>query len=127
MMFMVSEPYIEEHIAGLLVRAFDERPAVIRQNFYLFNHIFLCGPAFRRLPAGDPMEQVREAAALEDVPTDDWPFLYLRQRSLSPFYLSIIGAILLITTVTIFGSSREMRQSVTERSVDVVMFLFGMA
>ncbi|HEV8659206.1 MAG TPA: hypothetical protein VGS96_11310 [Thermoanaerobaculia bacterium] len=127
MMFQVSTPYIEDHIAGLLVRALDERPAVIRQYFVLFNRMFLAGPAFRRLAETGQMEQVREAAALQAVPTDDWPFLYLRDRELSPFYLSMIGAILLIAAVTIFGVSREMRESVATRRADVGMFLFGMA
>ncbi len=127
MLFMVGTPYIEEHISALLVRALDERPVVIRQYFFLFNRIFLAGPAFRHMAERAPLERLREAAALEAVPTDDWPFLYLRDRALSPFYVSIIGAILGITTLTVFGLSREMRQSVATRQVDVVMFLFGVA
>ena len=126
MLFMVGTPYIEEHISGLLVRALDERPAVIHTHSLLFNRIFLAGPAFRALERGS-LEQAREAAALQAVPTDDWPYLYLRDRALSPFYLSIIGAILLIAAVTIFGISPEMRQSVVARRVDWVMFLFGAA
>lgn len=126
MLFMVGTQYIEDHISGLLVRALDERPAVIRRYSLLFNRIFLAGPAFRRLGRGSLVE-AREAAALQDVPTDDWPYLYLRDRTLSPFYLSIIGAILLIAVLTIFGISREMRQSVVARRADAVMFLFGAA
>ena len=126
MLFMVGTQYIEDHISGLLVRALDERPAVIRRYSLLFNRIFLAGPAFRRLGRGS-LDEAREEAALQAVPTDDWPYLYLRDRMLSPFYLSIIGAILLIAILTIFGISREMRESVVTRKVDVVMFLFGAA
>jgi spermidine synthase len=127
MLFMVGTPYIENHISGLLVRALDERPAVIRRYSLLFNRIFLAGPAFRRLTEQGSLDEARETAALQSVPTDDWPYLYLRDRTLSPFYLSIIGAILLIATLTIFGISREMRESIVERRTDIVMFLFGAA
>jgi spermidine synthase len=127
MLFAVGTDYVENHIAGILVRAFGERPAVIRRPSILFNRIFLAGPAFRRLEGNADVEKVREAAALEAVPTDDWPFLYLRDRALSPFYLSIVGAILLIAVVTVFGISREMRESVVMWRPDIVMFLFGLA
>ncbi len=127
MLFFVGTEYIENHIAGILVRAFDERPVVIRKWFILFNTTFLAGPAFRHLESTVGMQDIRQAAALEAVPTDDWPFLYLRDRSLSPFYLSIIGIILLIAALTVFGVSQEMRESVRARRPDVVMFLFGLA
>jgi spermidine synthase len=127
MLFSVGTEYIERHIAGILVRAFDEQPAVIRSPSVLFNRIFLAGPAFRPLASNAQIEKIRQAAALEAVPTDDWPFLYLRERTLSPFYLSIMGAILLVAIITVFGISREMRESITARRPDVVMFLFGMS
>ena len=122
MLFMVGTPYIENHISGLLD---DNRCFAATRSCSIASSS--SGPAFRRLTDQGSLDEARETAALQSVPTDDWPYLYLRDRTLSPFYLSIIGAILLIATLTIFGISREMRASIVERRTDIVMFLFGAA
>jgi hypothetical protein len=70
------------------------------------------------LPAG---------AASGDVPTDDWPYLYLEGRSISPFYLSMIAAILAISVLAVFVCSPDLRRSLAEGGFDADMFLFGLA
>jgi len=127
--FRVAVPYVEQHIAAMLVRALDERPNIIRTDYSLFNRIFLAGPAFASLndPAAPPLEATRAVAAVTDVPTDDWPFLYLNGRGISSFYLSLMGIILLISAAAVLVASREMRASVAGRAIDIEMFLFGLA
>src|SRR6185503_18362389 len=44
--FMVSEPYIELRLGGLLTDVFGEAPLVDETDRALFNHIYMAGPAF---------------------------------------------------------------------------------
>jgi spermidine synthase len=128
--FMVSEPYIDDHIAAMLLEGMDERPSTIVRMFNLFNRIYLTGPAFRHMHRGRPPvteAEKQELVARTDVPTDDWPFLYLRERGISTFYLSLIAAIVSIAAIAVFSVSREMRESIRARSFDAEMFLFGLA
>jgi spermidine synthase/uncharacterized membrane protein len=127
--FRVAVPYVEEHIAAMLARALDERPHIIRTDYSLFNRIFLAGPAFARLndPAAAPATGVKAVAETMDAPTDDWPFLYLNGRGVSPFYLSLMAVILAIAAVSVLLVSREMRTSLRSGAIDVEMFLFGLA
>ncbi|HEX9161662.1 MAG TPA: hypothetical protein VF980_08155 [Thermoanaerobaculia bacterium] len=127
--FRVATPFIYEHLAAMLVRALDERPNIVRGEYRLFNQIFLAGPAFTHLrdPSAPPLAAARERTALTDVPTDDWPFLYLDGRGISSFYLSIMAALLAISAAAVFMASREMRASLAAGAIDVEMFLFGAA
>ena len=128
--FMVGTPFVDQHISAMLVGGTGERPAVVSEYYGLFNRIYLTGPAYKSVerPPGTPsVQETRDAAQLRDVPTDDWPFLYLKSRGVSSFYLSLIAAILVIAIVAIFAVSPEMRASVTSRRFDGEMFLFGAA
>jgi spermidine synthase len=129
MYFRVGADYLDEHIAAMLVRALGERPNAITEDYRLFNRIFLAGPAFAKLvdPTAPPSSAARDAAALSDAPTDDWPYLYLRGRGISAFYLSIMAALLAISAIAVLAASREMRSSLAMGAVDVEMFLFGIA
>ena len=130
--FMVSSsaPYIDDHIAAMLLAATNERPSKIVHYFNLFNRIYLTGPAFRHMHHGRPPLTEAERQKLisnTDIPTDDWPFLYLKNRGVSAFYLSLIAAIVAISALAVFGASGEMRESIRARTFDAEMFLFGVA
>jgi predicted membrane-bound spermidine synthase len=129
LLFEVKAPYIEQHIAAMLWEALGEKPIVIRREFVMFNRIFLTGPAFRHLqrPGPVPDEEARRIATLIDMPTDDWPFLYLKGRGVSSFYLSLIAVIATIAVAAVFAVSREMRETLRERQIDWPMFFFGLA
>lgn len=63
-----------------------------------------------------------------DVPSDDWPYLYLESRSVTPFYLSMMALLALFSALVVFGSSREMRQALTGKGgADLEMLLYGLA
>ncbi|MGZ4809929.1 MAG: spermine/spermidine synthase domain-containing protein, partial [Thermoanaerobaculia bacterium] len=129
LMFEVAAPYIAEHIAAMLWEALGEKPVVILRSFLTRQTTFLTGPAFRHLrrPGPVPDEEAQRIAALVDMPTDDWPFLYLRNRGISSFYLSLIAIIAMIASAAVFAVSREMRTTIRERRIDWPMFLFGLA
>src|SRR5262249_51706398 len=90
--FSVRSTAIHNKIFAMLTDAFDKPPIVLSGFQSLFTEIFLIGPAFDRLRTPQQQtlqaEMVRSAASV-DVPTDDWPYLYLDSRKPSGFYVSI--------------------------------------
>ena len=129
--FMIGEPYIRDHLTGILASTFEALPAVDATYYGLFNTVFASGPAFAHLSQPTP-EEVDEYYNVIlpslDLPTDDWPYLYLPERGVGGFYLSLMATFLLIAVVGILVSSREMREGLLKRGeVDWEMFLFGLA
>lgn len=124
-----GKTFIHEHIAAAIAVGFRQTPIVIAQPFGMFDHMYLVGPAFDHLRATNTRvtdEMASRVAAEVNIPTDDWPYLYLQKRTISPFYLSTLAVMLLVAVVSLFAVSREMRESL-RRGVDVEMFLFGAA
>ena len=129
--FMIGEHYIRDHLTGILASTFEALPAVHTTYYGLFNTIFASGPAFAHLSQPTP-EEVDEYYNVTlpslDLPTDDWPYLYLPKRGVGGFYLSLMATFLFIAVVGILVSSREMREGLLKRGeVDWEMFLFGLA
>lgn len=127
--FMVATDYIDLRLYGMLTEAFDQSPLVDSQDHGLFNRIFMAGPAFesQRGPerrAAAP-EVLRRAQAWE-LPADDWPYLYLRSRGISGFYLAIGAGVALLTLLGVLAASPDMRRSLQSGGADLEMFLFGL-
>jgi len=129
MFFSVADDYIFEHLTALLATTFGQMPVVHRAFYNMFNVIFMAGPAFEDSAAHvDPDAWYRQAEALEGLPSDDWPYLYLPSPGVNSFYLSMIGVLALLSLLAIFGASRGMRAGLTRRSgIDAEMFLYGFA
>ena len=129
---MVGEPYIDLRLAGLLTEVFGEAPLVDETDRSLFNRVYMAGPAFaatggaeRRADAPRVLSRVR---AQVELPSDDWPYLYLRTRRLGGFYLTMIAAVSALAVLGVLLASPELRRSVAgARAVDGEMFLFGLA
>ena len=129
--FMIGEQYIHTQLVGILASAFEALPAVQITDYALFNTIYAAGPAFAHLSQPTP-EAVEAYFTVTlpslDLPTDDWPYLYLPERGIDGFYLSLMAIFLLIALVGVLVSSREMREGLLKRGeVDWEMFLFGLA
>ena len=126
--FMVPDGFIDLRLRALLQETFGEPPAVIEGSFHLFNHIYLAGPAFAGV-ASEIRRQAGETAMPEiEVPSDDWPYLYLATRGLTPFYLSLMAAILVLAVVGVGAASAPMRRSLLSgRGFDGEMLLYGLA
>ncbi len=131
MYFMVGEKHIGDRLWGMLAKVFNRPPAVVEGNFALFNQVYMAGPAFDRLHFAPEKERALMAGLLPSLtlPTDDWPYLYLKSASVSPFYLSLMAIFLLIAGAGVLAASPEMRSGLSRgrRGVDLEMFLFGMA
>jgi hypothetical protein len=92
----------------------------------------MAGPAFEA--RGGSQRQAEAPAALRlaearvELPSDDWPYLYLGRRGLSSFYLTLMAAFGALGALGVAAASPEMRRSFRElRGADWEMFLFGLA
>ncbi|MBI5368142.1 MAG: hypothetical protein HZA54_13985 [Planctomycetes bacterium] len=129
--FMVGEDYIHQRLFEMLAQVCGEEPLSVSRYFGLFNQVYQAGPAFA---AHAPEERRRDAttaaaalAAAPELPTDDWPYLYLRERGVSGFYLSVIAWLAAISVIGLFAASPEFRASLwRDRTIDLPMFLFGL-
>jgi spermidine synthase len=128
--FMVATDYIDVRLMAMLTQVFGELPFVEREHYLYFNRVYMAGPAFARQGGEERRTQVdallRAARGLE-LPSDDWPFLYLRDRGLSAFYVSLAALFALLAALGVFGLSGEMRRTLRAGGIDVEMFLFGLA
>jgi hypothetical protein len=130
MYFMVGKEHIHRHILAMLSETFGELPVLEQGDYSLFNVIYMAGPAFshlRRYSAEGEEASLAALPGVEELPSDDWPYLYLESRSVSPFYLSLMAVFLLIAALAVFVTSRDMRRSAATAAFDGEMFLFGVA
>lgn len=131
MYFMVSEPFIHDRLVALMAGTFGQLPVLLRRDSQMFNRVYLGGSAFQALsdvPAEASAFYMANELPLVDVPSDDWPFLYLAERAVSPFYLSLMG-ILAALSVLLVGLARPdlVRSALAGGRMDGEMFLFGAA
>lgn len=111
--------FIDARLRGLMTTATGRPPFVIDRNFGSFNRLYLGGDAFAHLRAS-------QAPLARTLPSDNWPYLYLRSRTLTTFYLSLIAAILSIAAVGVALAWRTGGDGERFR-FDPPMFLFGAA
>jgi SAM-dependent methyltransferase len=127
--FWVGKEHIFSNLTALLFAAFGELPKVYQGEWGLFSHVFLAGPAFSHVPDHPARVDLRSVASWLDeaeIPTDDWPYLYLPRRGVDSFYLSLMFAFLAISFLAVAVASREMREGLkTGRGIDGEMFFFG--
>jgi SAM-dependent methyltransferase len=127
MYFMVGAQYIHNRLRGMLTAAFGEQPLVQNGNFNLFNDILIDGPAFAVSRAGMSSPPKLPDAVI--LPSDDWPYLYLRDREVSGFYLSLIGMFAALSVAGVWAAAPEIFRNLRTRhgGFDAEMFLFGVA
>ncbi len=128
--FMVGEPYIHRHLVGLLADAFGRAPAVVQGSFSMFNTVYMAGPAFLRLPRRAVDVEVAEEAraGAVDLPGDDWPYLYLPERGVTPFYAGTLLLLALLAAGLLAAASPAVRAAPKRPgSIDVEMVLYGAA
>jgi SAM-dependent methyltransferase len=115
---MSGAPFIESRIYQMIAVAFRSPPLAIRPEGGFFNLTVIAG-AGARTAASSPVPPT----VLEDVtlPSDNWPYLYLRGAGIPEHYLIALAAVLLIgllLTGTAAGPSAL-------RSFDGAMFFMG--
>lgn len=130
MFFMVGADYIDQRLGAMLTRVFGQVPAIFGKHYITFNRILMAGPLFDAANGAGRTAAARDylkSLGPQTIPTDDWPFLYLRGRALTPFYLTLMALFALLAIGGVVAASGEMRASVLAGRADWPMFLFGLA
>ncbi len=131
MYFSVHAEYIDQRLAAMSAAAFGTPPVVlVPKQAAPFTRTYLNGGAFAHVqPPGRARmgDQLARLAGSLELPVDDWPYLYVRERGLSSFYLSML-AILAAIAVAMIGVARPdlLGGLVRKRHIDGGMFLFGL-
>ncbi len=106
------QPWLISKIGGMLQETFGTPP--IARTFIATMAIMADGPGIAALdgkaPPGDGVDPIPAATADGGVApkaaTDDWPFLYLRQPDIAPYYLSALAFVLVVAVVLVLGGAR---------------------
>jgi len=130
MYFMVATPFIHHKILSMLTESFNQLPYIVVKHYNVFNHIYMAGPGFDHKygkPRRDLVVDMKGTLINKlNLPSDNWPYLYLNKRGISSFYLSLMAAIILIAIILISVTSVDMRRSIfSGKAFDIQMFLFG--
>jgi hypothetical protein len=129
--FRVTRDYIVDRMVRMTKSAFDAPPIVKISENYLFNLTIMAGPAFAHVedPPNASIARTRSLFPNDPTPTDDWPYLYLQTRSISPFYVRMVGWIILVAAAImgLFCPEMRTRSGNGLKGADSVMFLFGLA
>lgn len=124
MYFWLEADFIDERLASMIEEVFGESPVVVRDYFLMFNRIYMAGRGVDRDRAAK--RGVVAEGGSERLSTDDWPYLYLERPAVTPFYLSVLFGILLISIVAV-ASVGGLGEAMRRGRVDFVMFLYGLA
>ena len=117
---MSAVPYIRAKIYQMLAEAFGTPPGVFANNAILFNLVFVEGKAASLVPAAHP-RQLAELQTPYILANDDWPYRYLRGRTLPGHYLGALFAVLLIAAAMMAIGGGD----VMARGFDGAMFFMG--
>jgi len=104
------QPWLVQRLDGMLAGAFGSRPIV--QTYADVAAAMAAGPAVRAAitagTVGDATTPVPSDPAYRPA-TDDWPFLYLREPSIAPYYLVALAVILMLGAALVAGAARATR------------------
>jgi spermidine synthase len=110
------EPWLVDRLANIAAIAFGQEPRVHVHEARAYLGVMIAGPRVARLDgdpeipdrvtafgqshAPSPARIHRRDASIEPS-TDDWPFLYLRDRHLPRHYVAALALILIVSTVVV--------------------------
>jgi hypothetical protein len=113
------EKWLVDRLANTVVSAFGREPLAFVHQERAYLAVMLAGPRLAELRAPPPSPSlvlaygqsqepspahplVRDAAVAPA--TDDWPFLYMRERSIPRHYLAALAAVLIISAFALWAT-----------------------
>jgi hypothetical protein len=120
--FNLGQPWLSRRVHDLLLAAFDHEPTSLTSPYHSGPMYFIEGPFRPAIASEAGLASVVFPKPLPDVPTDDWPYLYLVSRSIPVPYL---GGIALGLLVTVIASVIGFRRSGGFDTFDSHFFLLG--
>jgi spermidine synthase len=117
---MSAERYIAAKIYQMIGEAFGEPPGVFWGHKRTFNVAFVAGGAAKAIPPTNA-DTLATLSAVQQESQDDWPYLYLRTRTIPGHYLSALVALIIVSLVmTGLGGGASL-----VRGFDGAMFFMG--
>ncbi|MCX5794400.1 MAG: hypothetical protein NTY77_02745 [Elusimicrobia bacterium] len=126
--FYVGRPWVAKKLQGMLAGGFGHPPAIYNYpagGYGDGGHLMVIGPhaaPSRTMPGFNDIDRVYETLKPTPVPTDDWPFLYYQDRTISRDYAI---ALLLILGISIAGVSLAMPSRLAATRSNATFFLLG--
>jgi SAM-dependent methyltransferase len=111
-----ARPWMGPRVFWSLAEAFGRPPRVftsVNSPFQSVSYVYGPDEVFQRdLLAGTRPIAERPGDSREGVTlaTDDWPHLYLRDRSVPPLYRIVLGILVLVSTATVLGIEPAVRR-----------------
>jgi hypothetical protein len=120
------EDWLPQKMAAMLEDSFGSPPII--RAYGEAAATLAAGPAVRDLggasPPGDSVDRIDLAGAPAPA-TDDWPFLYLRERFIAPYYVAALGIILAFAVLLVGRAARRSGTSIRQFSPH--FFVLGVA
>ncbi len=106
------QPWLVAKLQGMAATVFGHEPLLWLEG--PARAVIATGPGVDQAVArGEVGDAVHELGAFEGPPptfaTDDWPFLYLRDPGIAPYYLAALGILLAFALVAVAAASRVTR------------------
>src|SRR5262245_35475279 len=113
------ERWLVDRLANTAAQAFGSEPRVHIHKEHSYLGVLMVGPGLARLGEGPPVPDRVEAYNHPDVvspgirlardaavapATDDWPFLYMRDREIPSHYLWALALVLVVSVVAVRGA-----------------------
>jgi SAM-dependent methyltransferase len=133
------EKWLVDRLANTVVSAFGREPLAFVHQERAYLAVMLAGPRVGELRAPPPSPSLVLAYGQSHEPspahplvpdatvkpaTDDWPFLYMRERSIPRHYLAALAAVLIISALALWATLRS-RIPNHESRIPAVFFLLG--
>ena len=120
------EDWLPQKIAGMLETSFGS-PPIVRLHGKAAATL-AAGPAIEALagagPPGDRVDPI-DLAQAPAAATDDWPFLYLRERFIAPYYVAALAIIIGFAVLLVWRAAR--RSGTSLRQFSPHFFVLGIA
>jgi len=120
------EEWLPQKIAGMLEQSFGSAPIV--RDYGSTAMTLAAGPLIASLdgqaPPGDTIDQI-DVSSAPQAATDDWPFLYLRDRFIAPYYILALS-IIIAFAVLLVGRAAQ-RSGTSLRQFSPHFFVLGIA
>ena len=121
------EDWLPQKIAGMLQGSFGSAPIV--RTYGSTAATLAAGPLIAGLngeppPGADPVDRL-DLSGAPAAATDDWPFLYLKDRFIAPYYGLAIGIIIAFAVLLVTRAARRSGTSIRQFSPH--FFVLGVA
>lgn len=120
------EEWLPQKIAAMLEESFGSAP-IVRQ-YEALALTFAAGPLIQSLDGGSPPGERAERLDLSRAPaaaTDDWPFLYLRDRFIAPYY--VLALSIIVAFAALLVGRAAVRSGTSLREFSPHFFVLGIA